>query len=215
MAAGRRTEEGEGGREQRGRQAGRPAGRQSSNHSVSMRRRRQQEEEEEEGEGGGGLARFLAHSTGRRWPLLPSLPRSSCTPTKISTTTTKSVLSMNDGRIDHNFRRRESIRGSADSGRQEDEEAGGIEEGGQKKAIAREEGRKIEKRRRSKRSGRWRGSRRRKRSQVGWKWRCGIKGARGVRELDSMGKNITWLILQAPPSLSGQALPRDPCFVET
>ena len=90
------------------------------------------------------------------------------------------------------------------------QEAGGIEEGGQKKAIAREEGRKIEKRRRS--GGR---SRRRKRSQVGWKWRCGIKGARGVRELDSMGKNITWLILQAPPSLSGQALPRDPCFVET
>ena len=87
------------------------------------------------------------------------------------------------------------------------QEAGGIEEGGQKKAIAREEGRKIEKRRRS--GGR---SRRRKRSQVGWKWRGGIKGARGVRELDSMEKNITWLILQAPPITLGPGSPARPVF---
>ena len=44
----------------------------------------------------------------------------------------ESVLSMNDGRIDHNFRRRESIRGSADSA--------GRQAGRQKKAIAKRAG---------------------------------------------------------------------------
>ena len=102
-----------------------------------MQRQQQEEEEGEEG----GPARSLTQWDG--------LPPSAPTKTK----TAKSVLSMNDGRtdgrIDHNFRRRESIRGSADSaawqgGRRQ--KGGGA--GRQKKAIAREEGRKIEKMRR-------------------------------------------------------------------
>ena len=101
--------------------------------------RRQQQKEEEEGEGG-GLARLLAHST-----LACSVGRPASTPTK-TTTTTKSVLSMNDGRIDHNFRRRESIRGSADSAAQG---AGGRQAGRQAEKGHSEEGRKIEKMRRS------------------------------------------------------------------
>ena len=68
-----------------------------------MQRQQQEEEEGEEG----GPARSLTQWDG--------LPPSAPTKTK----TAKSVLSMNDGRtdgrIDHNFRRRESIRGSADS----------------------------------------------------------------------------------------------------
>ena len=163
MAAGRRTEEGERVREGAERKAGRPAIKQSLCIDAAAT-----------ATGGGGRrrrrTRWLPRSfngTAARRPLLPS---ACCTPTKISTTTTKSVLSMNDGRIDHNFRRRESIRGSADSGRQDEEAGGGRDRGGQKKAIAREEGRKIEKRRRRRERGRGR-SRRRKRSQGG------IKGA--------------------------------------
>ena len=60
----------------------------------------------EEGEGG-GLALSLTHCAS-----LPSLPPSL---SRTRTKTLKSVLSMNVGRIDHNFRGRESIRGSADS----------------------------------------------------------------------------------------------------
>ena len=72
--------------------------------------------------------------------------------------------------------------------------------GGQKKAIAREEGRKIEKRRR--RRGRGREVEKEEEKSSWMEWRGGIKGTRGGRKLDSMGKNITWLVLQAPPRRS-------------
>ena len=210
---GRRKREREGAE----RQAGRPAG----NQAITLyrcggdgnRRRRRRRREKEEAD---SLASSLIQRDGGG-PFSPPSLAPPCTPTKISTTTTKSVLSMNDGRIDHNFRRRESIRGSADSGRHEDEEAGGGREG------SRREGRKrpsLAKRAgKLKRGGEASGvggeggrSRRRKRSQVGWKWRGGIKGARGVRKLDSMEKNITWLILQAPPITLGPGSPARPVF---